>query len=444
MQVVGQSSCQRHCIQRQPFSSNSVQHGSKRQDSRVLCCAPRRVATGHVKRSVLCKAMNVGSVVDHLKEQAQKQKTAAVLGAFGILASGLALAGPGVAGDMVKTGTCLLGKCQLQLASCIADPQCLENLGCLQLCNGRKDEAGCQIRCGDLYNDKAIATFNACAVSDQKCVPQKIDRDVFPEPKPEVLDKNFDLGKFEGRWYITAGLNPLFDDFDCQEHYFGVPEAGKLYGKINWRIKKPNDDFIERSTVQTFKQQQNPAVLYNGGNEYLHYEDTWYILASKSDEYVLVYYVGNNDAWKGYGGGTVYTREASLPEQYVPEIKEALSKAGQNWGDWKVTDNTCKPHPPVTGLLANAERFLETEVTSVEKVLEQDLTSFGKGFSVFETNLENAITGDEKIVSDEIQDAERYLYGIEKQYGSSLPSWLNWGPFRSLFGTGSGNYGAAK
>ena len=56
-----------------------------------------------------------------------------------------------------------------------------------------------QIRCGDLYNDKAIATFNACAVSDQKCVPQKIDRDVFPEPKPEVLDKDFDLGKFQVR-----------------------------------------------------------------------------------------------------------------------------------------------------------------------------------------------------------------------------------------------------
>ena len=58
----------------------------------------------------------------------------------------------------------------------------------------------------------------------------------------------------QGRWYITAGLNPLFDDFDCQEHYFGVPEPGKLYGKINWRIKKPDNDFIDRSTVQTFKQ----------------------------------------------------------------------------------------------------------------------------------------------------------------------------------------------
>ena len=32
-----------------------------------------------------------------------------------------------------------------------------------------------------------------------------------------------------------------------------------------------------------------------------------------------------------------------------------------------------------------AEKFLETELTSVEKLLENDLTSFGKGFSVFET-----------------------------------------------------------
>lgn len=58
----------------------------------------------------------------------------------------------------------------------------------------------------------------------------------------------------QGRWYITAGLNPLFDTFDCQVHYFGVPEPGKLYGKINWRIPKANKDFIERSTVQTFDQ----------------------------------------------------------------------------------------------------------------------------------------------------------------------------------------------
>ena len=63
----------------------------------------------------------------------------------------------------------------------------------------RRKNAFCvaQIRCGDLYSDKAVSTFTACAVSDKKCVPQKIDRDAFPEPKAESLDKNFDLSKFE-------------------------------------------------------------------------------------------------------------------------------------------------------------------------------------------------------------------------------------------------------
>lgn len=52
----------------------------------------------------------------------------------------------------------------------------------------------------------------------------------------------------------------------------------------------------------------SPAYLRNDGNEYLNYTDDWYILASKPDEYVVIYYRGNNDAWKGYGGATVYTR----------------------------------------------------------------------------------------------------------------------------------------
>ncbi len=60
--------------------------------------------------------------------------------------------------------------------------------------------------------------------------------------------------------------------------------------------------------------QANPAVLWNHDNDYLHYSDDWYILASKPDEYLLIYYKGNNDAWKGYGGATVYTRHAPLPQ----------------------------------------------------------------------------------------------------------------------------------
>lgn len=72
------------------------------------------------------------------------------------------------------------------------------------------------VRCGDLYGDKAVDTFNACAVSDKKCVPQRADEGLYPVPPECALDTKFDLNGFTGRWYITAGLNPLFDIFDCQ------------------------------------------------------------------------------------------------------------------------------------------------------------------------------------------------------------------------------------
>ena len=37
-----------------------------------------------------------------------------------------------------------------------------------------------QIRCGDLYADKAVEAFTACAVSDKKCVPQRVDESTYP------------------------------------------------------------------------------------------------------------------------------------------------------------------------------------------------------------------------------------------------------------------------
>ena len=42
-------------------------------------------------------------------------------------------------------GKCLLGNCQVVLAKCLADGECVENLICLQLCNGRPDETACQV-----------------------------------------------------------------------------------------------------------------------------------------------------------------------------------------------------------------------------------------------------------------------------------------------------------
>ena len=65
------------------------------------------------------------------------------------------------------------------------------------------------------------------------------------------------------------------------------------------------------NTVHAQKASISPAYLRNDNNKYLNYTDDWYILAQKPDEYVVIYYRGNNDAWKGYGGATIYTRCAA-------------------------------------------------------------------------------------------------------------------------------------
>lgn len=75
--------------------------------------------------------------------------------------------------DSIKVGSCLLQNCQLELARCILDPKCLANIICLNTCNNRPDEAGCQIGCGDLFENDVVGQFNACALSKKQCVPQK-------------------------------------------------------------------------------------------------------------------------------------------------------------------------------------------------------------------------------------------------------------------------------
>lgn len=402
----------------------------------------RRMAVGIMAAGCVCFGQLVSVVpvyTDHLLNVEQMgDNSVHILGVWG--------GGNAYAADVGKkassgkdVGTCVLRNCQKALAQCLGDAPCLENLVCLQACNGAEDETACQIRCGDRYQDKAVDLFNTCAVSDKKCVPQRVDEGVYPVPPTCALDASFDLTAFQGRWYITAGLNKLFDTFPCQEHYFASPEGSPnvVFGEINWRIPlgpKPEEGFIQRSTMQRFVQDtNNPAILYNHDNEYLHYQDDWYILASKPDEYVFIYYKGENDAWKGYGGATVYTRESKLPEKYIPELREAAENAGLKWEDFTLTDNSCPPKPVRKGPLeeleldiAQAERFANQEVTSIEKILEPQLRSFGKGFTVFEDEAASSLQKVEKEIGDEAAEAAHLIKRFQME--AKMGGWVKWIP----------------
>jgi len=300
--------------------------------------------------------------------------------------------------DGAAIGKCLFKSCQLPLARCVTDPTCAANLLCIQTCNDRDDEGDCQIRCGDAFTNDVVADFTKCAVSDKSCVPQRQDDGSWPVPQSSALVKEFSTDFFEGNWYITAGLNKAFDTFDCQLHKFEIPAEGKLVGNLQWRIKDPvaGTNFVTRYAVQDFVQdKEQPGILYNGvppytpANEFLHYQDTWYILAAKSESYAVVYYRGSNDAWDGYGGAVIYSRDEKFPKKYAREIDESLNTVGLKLKDFDFTDNSC--------------RVAETRLEEVKADLVFVQSKVSGGFGDTTTGVLDEVTKDLRLLESEVE-----------------------------------------
>lgn len=281
-----------------------------------------------------------------------------------------------MATDSAAIVSCLFSKCQLPLAKCIANPKCLANVVCINTCNGRDDEIECQIKCGDLFENEVVGEFNKCVVSDMGCVPQKPDEGLYPVPTKSQVVEKFDTKLWNGRWYITAGQNKLFDTFPCQVHFFTETSPGTFYGKLNWRVEEPDGEFFTRDAIQQFVQdKENPAHLINHDNEYLHYKDDWYIVDYEYDDnkdgippFAFVYYRGSNDAWDGYGGVVVYTRDSQLPPSLIPRLRTAAKKVGFNFDkDFTVTDNSCPAMAGGEDALVLREKFAGKVLLNTEE-----------------------------------------------------------------------------
>lgn len=403
----------------------------RKQKSSLACTDNKRVHEAKETSEFL-----VPTITNILKEWSQSHLIKVVT----VLACASLVVPSASAVDALKTCACLLKECRIELAKCIANPSCAANVACLQTCNNRPDETDCQIKCGDLFENSVVDEFNDCAVSRKKCVPQKSDLGEFPEPDPAVLVKNFNIADFSGKWYITSGLNPTFDAFDCQLHEFHT-ESNKLVGNIAWRIKTPDDGFFTRSTTQRFVQDPNqPGIFYNHDNEYLHYQDDWYIISSKienkQDDYIFVYYRGRNDAWDGYGGAVVYTRSAVLPESIVPELEAAAKNVGRDFNQFIRTDNSCRPEPPLVERLEKkveeGERTILREVEEIEGEVEREVEIVGKtemtllqrlaeGLKELELDEENFVRNLNKEETELLNELKMEANEVEKLFGNALP-----------------------
>lgn len=378
--------------------------------------------------------------------------------AFSLAAPSRALAD---ARSMSTVAPCLFRECRAELAKCVLNPNCAANLTCILGCTGDKDESSCQIKCGDLFENDVVGEFNACALSGKKCIPQRpatgpmpgvanwtAIKGQYPVPGPEALTKEFDPSKMTGPWYISAGLNPLFDRFDCQLHFFlgtkGVlSEPGKLLGKINWRIQEPDGEFLTKSTVQKFIQ-TSPAVLENHDNEYLHYKDDWYILDHDYENdpkrgFVLIYYVGSNDAWANYGGGTLYTRSKTVPPEIVQRVQAATEKIKIPFDKyWRLTDNSCKKADDPSKLQA---QYAQKLLAQGKLTAEEQLTYLARSAYSGDNNQRDVQQGAlklEKMTEDWVRsqatDLAKFGTGVEIDLEKA---------FRSLFKDSAPKYGAS-
>jgi len=321
-----------------------------------------------------------------------------------------------MAADGKAIGLCLLQKCRLPLAKCITNPNCLANVICINTCNSAADETGCQIKCGDIFENTVVGEFNKCAVSDMDCVPTRPDDGSYPVPPPEVLVPKFNTNLWNGKWYITAGQNDLFDIFPCQVHFFTETAPGKFLGKLNWRITEPDGEYFSRDAVQEFYQDpKQPGHLINHDNEYLNYQDDWYIIDYAADDnkegvppFAFVYYRGANDAWVGYGGVVVYTRDSKMPPELIPRLREAAKKVNFDFDkDFKLTDNTCTEMSDGERTMLR-EQFAGKSALQTEKQL-QAAAVRARGNTV------NAVKGELTVAEKAIEKLEGKALEFEKE-----------------------------
>ena len=146
-----------------PFNSafGPLRRSSLRWHGRPCAAAGRPQSSGSGGGAAASKALLPAAASPHLHQQqlessvstfcvssatarlAQQATTAAL--AVLLAATMLASPAPAQAADTAKVGTCLLSSCQVELAGCLADSKCAQNLICLQTCNGRPDETDCQV-----------------------------------------------------------------------------------------------------------------------------------------------------------------------------------------------------------------------------------------------------------------------------------------------------------
>ena len=124
-------------------------------------------ATSHPSKNESPRPRSRTSPPAWLESVFQSVQTSAMTSLLGLSILGTSVlavpfpAGAAAANPSTEIVSCLFQKCSLQLGKCILNPKCLANVVCINTCTGRPDEIGCQIQCGDYFENEVVGEFNS-------------------------------------------------------------------------------------------------------------------------------------------------------------------------------------------------------------------------------------------------------------------------------------------
>jgi len=137
-------------------------------------------------------------------------------------------------------------------------------------------------------------------------------------------------------------------------------------------------------------------------------------------DFALVYYRGANDAWVGYGGAVVYTRESRLPDSLIPRLRESVKKVNFDFDkDFTITDNTCRVQTDKDKLVLR-EQFAGNVVIQSEKQLQSEVVK-ARGMAVNNVKAQQLFVTDEyKMAQNAFDRLENSVASFEKELASEV------------------------
>lgn len=192
----------------------------------------------------------------------------------------------------IKNTTCITRHCSGDIAACLGDEVCRENMNCAGACEG---DSGCTVQCSYSYQAETIDNMMSCLFVDYECLslppPDPINDATCRDPKNTVASVDNDL--LMGDWYIVAGFNPLYDCFDCQVSTYSIKD-GKLDYSALFNMPAANGTEIWPTDEMLGDDQSTPGHMVFDEVEFgLPHHQDWYVMHLDEDT-MMCYYCGDS------------------------------------------------------------------------------------------------------------------------------------------------------